>query len=81
MSIIYVVYNYKYNYISQVNMFYWMYAYQRCICLMYRYTQAPIGLHTLYVGLVYACLRTFVLHELSVALVPCILAAMPSNHL
>ena len=47
----------------------------------------PIGLHTLYVGLIYmyACLRTLYrfngLLEISVALVPCVLAAMPSNNL
>ena len=48
---------------------------------VYMYTYAPIiGQHTLY-----ACLRILhqfnVLLEISVALVPCILAAMPSNNL
>ena len=63
--------------VTQVNMFYWMYAWS---------TMAPIGLHVCTGPIyMYACLRTLhrfnVLLEISVALVPCILAAMPSNNL
>ena len=66
---------------SQVSMFYWMYAWST----MYL-SNIPVYIGSYRVAyVVQSCLRRLhrfnVLLEISVALVPCILAAMPSNNL
>ena len=90
MSIIYVIYNYKYNYIgplvTQVTKFCCMYAWST----MYL-SNVPVHIGPYRFAYVvcrpymYACLRTLhqfnVLLEISVALVPCVLSVMPSNNL